>query len=159
MEGLFHGSELCTVDADGSVALPGFLTEMMEDAGEELLIAKHESDACLIAYRPIYLLSLADRIEARRLAEEARGVEETPQHYRRMRHAFGLVDRLAHSAAALRIPPAMRHLGRIDGLALFIGTGERFEIWNPELALASEDQQFRDLAAFRLQQHASQGVH
>ncbi len=76
-----------------------------------------------------------------------------------MRRTFGLAERMGRSEAKLRIPAAMRHLGRIGSLALFVGAGDSFEIWNPELALQSEDEQFRDLAAFRLGARGAQGVH
>jgi len=45
----------------------------------------------------------------------------------------------------------MRRKGRIEDLALFVGVGGTFEIWNPSLALESGDEDLRDLAAFRLE--------
>jgi DNA-binding transcriptional regulator/RsmH inhibitor MraZ len=65
------------------------------------------------------------------------------------------------SGATIQIPAAMRQLGRIDRLALFVGTGDSFEIWNPDLAIENEDEQFRDLAAFRMKARGDDalGVH
>jgi hypothetical protein len=41
--------------------------------------------------------------------------------------------------------------------------GDSFEIWNPELAIASDDEQFRDLAEYRLRARGAadtlDGVH
>ena len=34
------------------------------------------------------------------------------------------------------LPPMMRELGEIAGRALFLGTGDTFEIWNPDALLA-----------------------
>ncbi len=159
MTALFHGSELCEVDADGNVAIPGFLSEALDaPSSSELLVAKHQADACLIGYGRGHLGTLAERTERRRRADEDRG-EDARNHYRRMRSTFGLSERMARNDAKLRIPPAMRHLGRIGSLALFVGAGDSFEIWNPELALQSEDEQFRDLAAFRLGARGEQGAH
>jgi hypothetical protein len=44
----------------------------------------------------------------------------------------------------------VRRMGRIEGLALFVGTGGAFEIWNPELAAASGDPALAELARWRL---------
>jgi DNA-binding transcriptional regulator/RsmH inhibitor MraZ len=148
MTSLFHGSALCEVDPDGNVAIPAFLAEAIGDAAAELLVSKH-ADGCLVGYDRAHLAELGARAEARRLADEARG-EDARTHYRRMRRTFGVVEKMPRSGARLRIPPAMRHLGRIDRLALFVGAGDSFEIWNPSLALESEDEAFRDLTAYRL---------
>ena len=159
MTSFFHGSALVDVDAEGNAAIPGFVAEALTDQ-PELIVAKHESDACLVGYGPARLALLAERSERRRLADEARGAEAR-SHYQRMRRTFGLADRLPRRDTTIRIPAAMRHLGKIDGLALFVGTGDSFEIWNPELAMASEDPQFRDLAAFQLSNRTNKslGVH
>ena len=158
MIALFHGNELCEVDGEGQVALPAFLAEALDSAATDLLVGRHDSEPCLIGYGRDHLEALAARTEARRLADETRG-EDARAHYRRMRRTFGLVDKLPRANARLRIPAAMRHLGRIERLALFVGAGASFEIWNPALALTSGDEQFRDLAAWRLQARGSQGVH
>jgi hypothetical protein len=72
-------------------------------------------------------------------------------HHRRMRHAFGIVEAAPKDdSGAFRIPDALHHLGRIDSAALFIGTGDRFEIWNPDLAAASGDSVLRDLTLVRM---------
>lgn len=150
MRTLYHGSELCEVDADGDVAIPSFLQEaFFPETNPEILVARHQTDHCLVGYGSGYLSVLAERAEHRRLAEEERG-EEAQNHYRRMRSTFGVSERVTLKGGRLRLPPTMRHLGRIGELALFIGAGDSFEIWNPELALESDDEHFRALAEFRL---------
>jgi DNA-binding transcriptional regulator/RsmH inhibitor MraZ len=162
MNGLYHGSELCDVDADGNVAIPAFLEEALApETDPEIIVARHQADACLIGYDRGHIATLAARAERLRQAEEARG-EEARAHYRRMRGTFGLSERMNRNAKSLRIPAAMRHLGRIEDLALFVGAGDNFEIWNPMLALESDDEQFRALAEFRLRMRGkktSKGVH
>lgn len=162
MNPLYHGSELCEVDVDGNVAIPAFLEAVLPpEAAPEILLAKHQADSCLIGYGRDHLAVLADRAERRRLADEERG-EEARNHYRRMRSTFGLSERMQRKGKGLRIPAAMRHLGRIDDLALFVGTGDSFEIWNPALALESDDAHFRALAEFRLRMRdtkTTKGVH
>jgi MraZ protein len=150
MPDLFYGNALCPVDADGTVCAPAFLAGIGEpDDAAELVVARHQAEPCLLGYGRDHLATLAERAERRRLAEEVRG-EEAARHYHRMRGTFGLSERLDRDRAKLRLSPAMRHLGRIGALALFVGAGDSFEIWNPELALASDDAQLRALADFRL---------
>ena len=50
----------------------------------------------------------------------------------------------------------MRRKGQIEDLALFVGVGGTFEIWNPRLALDSGDEDLRDLAAYRLEEKGIQ---
>lgn len=155
MTSLFHGSALVEVDPEGNADLPEFVAEALEDADlPELLVGKHEADACLVGYDRDHLNELRVRAERRRLADEEAG-RDARSHYHRSRHTFGIVEKLPRTGARLRIPAAMRHLGRIGSLALFVGAGDSFEIWNPALAMESEDEQFRDLAAFRMQNRNS----
>lgn len=149
MTGLFLGSALCAVDAEGNVSIPDFLVEALGEEAPALLVSKHDADGCLVGYGRDHLAELHSRTERRRIAGENRG-EDARNHYRRMRRTFGIVERMERSGAQIRIPAAMRHLGQIDRLALFVGTGESFEIWNPAIAIENDDEQFRDLAAFRL---------
>lgn len=161
MNALYHGSELCEVDGDGNVVIPAFIEDTLaSEAGAGIIIARHQADSCLIGYGRSHLATLADRAEHRRLADEDRG-EEARSHYHRMRSTFGLSERMDRVGKGLRIPAAMRHLGRIDDLALFVGTGDSFEIWNPLLALESDDEHFRALAEFRLRMRGTKtlGVH
>ncbi|WP_157073635.1 hypothetical protein [Sphingomonas soli] len=154
----YLGSEICEVAADGSVAIPAFVNEAIADKAAEILVAKHESEACLIGYGRDHLARLAERNERRRLDGEARG-ESAGAHYHRMRRSFALTDRLPRNATRLTLSGAMRHLGRIERHALFVGAGDSFEIWNPAIAMQCDDEQFRDLAAFRLEALGAQGVH
>jgi len=149
MTSLFHGSAICDVDSEGNVTVPEFLADAISAETADLVVAKHDQDACLVGYGRERLNELHARTERRRQAEEDRG-EDARAHYHRVRRTFGLADRMPHSDNQIRIPAAMRHLGKIDGCALFVGAGDSFEIWNPDLALQSDDAMFRELAAFRL---------
>jgi MraZ protein len=158
---MFLGSALCEVEEDGSFTIPEFLNDALSGDSGQLLVSRHAADGCLVGCDREYLDKLRHRAEARRIAEEARG-EDARDHYRRMRRTFGIVEAMPRAGATMRIPPAMRHLGKIGSLAFFIGAGDSFEIWNPDIATESEDEQFRDLAAFRLdsrRQHDASGGH
>jgi DNA-binding transcriptional regulator/RsmH inhibitor MraZ len=150
MASLYCGFALCEVDEDGLVHLPSFLSEALagEASETELLLAKHEIDDCLVGYDNGHLQQLHARSDAYREADVSAG-RDLQAHHRRSRHWFGLVERAPRASGAIRIPPVMRHLGHIGASALFVGTGERFEIWDPARALASEDGTLRELAAWR----------
>ena len=154
MNTLFHGSALVEIDPEGHGAVPAFLADALAGEGTELLVSRHQAETCLVGFGTGHLKLLAEREERRRLNDEARG-EDARAHYHRMRRTFGLVDKMPRRDATFRIPAAMRHLGRIGALALFVGAGDSFEIWNPELAMESGDDQFRDLAAFQLTAHGA----
>ena len=48
----------------------------------------------------------------------------------------------------------MRRKGGIEDLALFIGVGETFQMWNPTLFLADPNipEDMKDIARFRLEE-------
>jgi MraZ protein len=48
----------------------------------------------------------------------------------------------------------MRRKGEIGELALFLGTGETFQIWNPQLLLADArvPDDLKDIARYRLEE-------
>lgn len=151
MKSLFHGSALCDLDATGSFPVPEFLAGTLATAAGtgDLLLAKHDADACLIGYDRSHLQTLHERSERRRLADETAG-RDPRHHHARMRRTFALVEPLRCEAGRMHVPASLRHLARIGAAALIVGTGDSFEIWNPERALESSDVAFRDLAAFRL---------
>ena len=65
----------------------------------------------------------------------------------------GVIERRTYDTSGrIILPPMMRRKGRIEELALFVGVGGTFEIWNPHLALESGDDDLRDLAAYRLEE-------
>lgn len=151
MSSLYCGFALCEVDSDGNVLLPDFLAEALtpDNSQSELLISTHETDQCLVGYARDHLDALLARTERWREADEAAG-RDAEGHHRRARHFFGMVERAPRDADHLRLPAALRCIGRIGDIALFVGAGDRFEIWNPELALAAGDAELRALTQWRL---------
>ncbi|MDL2340544.1 MAG: division/cell wall cluster transcriptional repressor MraZ, partial [Pseudomonadota bacterium] len=55
------------------------------------------------------------------------------------------------------VPPMMRMKGKLAELALFLGTGETFQIWNPELLLGDDriPEDLKDIARFRLSERGA----
>lgn len=150
IEHFFGGSALKAVGRDGRVRLPRFVrTVAGRRAGDgALVIGVHDSDPCLTAYDRGFRGALFADAERARLREEETGGDS---HRRRARRAFGLTEEAeVDPAGTILLPAMMRRFGRIEGLALFVGTGGSVEIWNPELAAESDDPALSELARWRL---------
>lgn len=159
---LFQGTAMRAIDADGRIELPEFIAGAM-GAGVRagtIMLSKAAGDRCLTGFSRSHLETLQARIERRRAAAEADGGDEA-EHRRRSRRTFALMEDTACIDGRMTLPPGLARLGGLNGkLALFVGAGETFEIWDPELAIASGEDEFSELAAYRLAEHraAHEGV-
>ena len=91
--------------------------------------------------------------ERRRLLEESQESGNNAAHSRRARRTFGLTEDVSYDPSGrIILPPMMRRKGRIEDLALFVGVGGTFEIWNPHVALEHGDEDLRELAAYKLEE-------
>jgi MraZ protein len=132
---LFGGSAIGAVGAGGRLRLPPFILDTLRrrSDGRRVVFGAHESDPCLSGYEPAWRAALLGRDGGRRL--------------------FGFSEEAEFdSAGRVTLPPILRWKGRIDGRALFVGTGGAFEIWNPELALETGEPALRELAEYRLRE-------
>ena len=152
LEHLFNGSALNAVDAKGRLSVPAFIRSVIERRSDAkaIVLGPHEADPCLTAYDRNYARILYAENERRRLNEEA---QDPQAHFQRARRVFGVTEEVPYDTSGrIILPPMMRRKGGIEDLALFVGTGGTFEIWNPRRALESGDGQLRDLAAWRLEE-------
>ena len=77
-------------------------------------------------------------------------------HFARARRTFGITEEVPYDTSGrIILPPMMRRKGKIEELALFVGVGGTFEIWNPQLALTSGDADLRELAAYRIEERGA----
>lgn len=156
LEHLFQGSALNAVDAKGRVSVPAFLRSVIERRGETrtIVLAGHEVFPCLSAYDPAFAALKYAKLE--RLAEKEETEETSELAYaRRALMAFGATEEVPYdSSGRVLIPPMMRRRGQIEDLALFIGAGETFQLWNPRLFLADSNvpEAMKDIARFRLEE-------
>jgi MraZ protein len=159
VEPLFSGSGLSAVDAAGRTRLPAFVREAAigRSGRRRLVFGAHEKDQCIAGFDPGYAAVLHGELERRRLAEEAGG-QGTEAHHARARRLFGTAEEAEFDAdGMIALPELPRRRGRISGLALFVGTGGTFEIWDPETARESGGEDLRAVAEFRLAQRDSEG--
>lgn len=154
LEHLFNGSALNAVDGKGRLSIPAFIRGVVERRSDAkaIIIGAHEVDPCLTAYDRGFARNLHIENERRRLLEEAQTGGDS-SHYRRARRTFGLTEDVPYDPSGrIILPPMMRRKGQIEDLALFVGVGGTFEIWNPWLALEQGDEDLRELAAYRLEE-------
>jgi MraZ protein len=156
LEHLFQGSALNAVDAKGRVSVPAFLRSVIERRGDArtLVLAKHDQFACLSAYDPGYAALKHAKIE-RQFEKDELNPEAELAYQARTLMAFGATEEVPYdSSGRIVLPPMMRRKGEIGELALFLGAGETFQIWNPKLFLADKrlPEDMKDIARFRLEE-------
>ena len=156
LEHLFQGSAVNAVDAKGRVSVPAFLRSVIERRGDArtIVLAKNNVFPALDGYDPGYAALKHQKMERRaEKAETAIGAELDYMQANLM--AFGATEEVAYDKTGrIVLPPMMRAKGGIEDLALFIGTGETFQMWNPETFLADEriPEDMKDIARFRLEE-------
>jgi len=156
LEHLFQGSALNAVDAKGRVSVPALLRSVIERRGDArtIVLAKHESFACLSAYDPAYAALKHSKLE--RLFEKEEGNAAAALDYQqRNLMAFAATEEVPYdSSGRIVLPPMMRRKGQIEDLALYLGTGETFQIWNPRLLLKDKNipEDLKDIVRYRLEE-------
>ena len=153
LEHLFQGSALNAVDAKGRVSVPAFLRSVIERRGDarNIVLAKHDAFTALAAYDPAYAALKHAKLE-RLLEKQETDPAAELDHARRTMMAFGATEEVPYdSSGRIVLPPMMRAKGKIEELALFIGVGETFQIWNPALFLKDGNvpEDMKDIARVR----------
>lgn len=156
LEHLFQGSALNAVDAKGRVSIPAFLRTVIERRGDakSIVLAKHEAFPCLSAYDPAYAALKHSKLE-RLFEKEESNPEAALDYQQRNLMAFAATEEVAYdSSGRIVLPPMMRRKGQIAELALFLGAGETFQIWNPQLFLEDSriPDDMKDIARYRLEE-------
>ena len=156
LEHLFQGSALNAVDAKGRVSVPSFLRSVIERRGDSrtIVLAKHDAFPCLSAYDPAYAALKHSKLE--RLFEKEEGNAAAALDYQqRNLMAFAATEEVPYdSSGRIVLPPMMRRKGGIEDLALYLGTGETFQIWNPRLLLKDKNipEDLKDIVRYRLEE-------
>jgi len=159
LEHLFQGSALNAVDAKGRVSVPAFLRSVIERRGDarSIVLAKHEAFPCLSAYDPAYAALMHAKLE--RLFEKQEGDAAAALEYQqRNLMAFAATEEVPYdSSGRIVLPPMMRMKGGIEDLALFLGAGETFQVWNPKQLLAEPKipDDMKDIVRFRLEERGA----
>jgi MraZ protein len=156
LEHLFQGSALNAVDAKGRVSVPAFLRSVIERRGDArtIVLAKHSQFACLDAYDPAYAALKHLKLE-RLLEKQEENADAQLIYQQRNLMAFAATEEVPYdSSGRVLLPPMMRRKGGVEDLALFLGTGETFQIWNPQTLLNDENipEDLKDICRYRLEE-------
>jgi MraZ protein len=156
LDHLFQGSALNAVDGKGRVSIPSFLRSVIERRGDSktIVLAKHENFPALSAYDPAYAALKHAKLE-RLLEKEETSPDAQLEYQQRNLMAFAATEEVPYdSSGRIVFPPMMRRKGQIGELALFLGTGETFQIWNPQLLLDDPriPEDLKDIARYRLEE-------
>lgn len=156
LEHLFQGSALNGVDAKGRVSVPAFLRTVVERRGDSrtIVLAKHELFPCLSAYDPAYAALKHQKIE--RLLEKNEQQDGAQLAYTQSNlMAFAISEEVPYdSTGRILLPAMMRRKGGIADMALFLGVGETFQIWNPTTLLEDDriPEDLKDVCRYRLEE-------
>ena len=139
----FHGHALNAVDAKGRVSIPASFRAVIdrrarraahegEPLDEKLLmIGRHREGGRLQAFDATYSQTLFRQVEER--VAHLSGEERLAALDAAQAEAFGGTSEVAFdSAGRMVLSPLLRRRGEIEGLALFWGAGQTFQIWNPQ---------------------------
>jgi MraZ protein len=148
----FSGSALVAVDAKGRLSVPAGIRQKIERRSDTraIVLTRHPIEPCLTGFDTNYLRLLHLDNERRRLAEEER---DPLAHYSRERRSFGSAEEVPYDTSGrILLSSKLRRRGQLEELALFVGVGATFELWNPQLALQSEEPEIREFAAEALEE-------
>jgi MraZ protein len=148
----FSGSALVAVDAKGRLSVPAGIRQKIERRSDTraIVLTRHPVEPCLTGFDTNYLRLLHLDNERRRLVEEER---DPLAHYSRERRSFGSAEEVPYDTSGrILLTSKLRRRGQLEELALFVGVGATFELWNPQLALQSKEPEIREFAAEALEE-------
>lgn len=129
---LFIGYALNAIDAKHRLSVPADYRETLDARGaaRTVLLGPAERARCLVGYDPGRGDRLQEQLESRFAGDYSDARDDFA------RFAFGPSERATiDDAGRVVLSATLLDLGEFDKLALFIGAGDYFEIWNPRLLL------------------------
>ncbi|MEG3181281.1 hypothetical protein [Sphingomonas sp. LT1P40] len=132
----FAGHALETVKSGGLVKLPWFVRRNFSSQDTSLFLGMHATSNCLIGSSTSWWQQLTLSVDPHRFNPSDGIKPAAPLPVRRL---FGFCEEFYRPLGAVKLPSWARAIAMIDKRALFVGTGETFEIWALEEALKSSD--------------------
>ena len=124
------------VDAKNRLSVPASLRETIEARSQAraIVLSPAEHAPCLIGYDISYFA----RIEAR--LEKEFEQDFGPGRSGKARMLFAMAEQLKYDdTGRIILTPTLRDAGELGAQALFLGAGDYFELWSPDLLLAQAD--------------------
>lgn len=142
IRGYFSGAYVNGIDAKHRLSVPAPFRDTVEARSETraIVFAAHQHAPCLVAFD----LTHFERLQAELAARFAN--DFGPGRSAAARDMFSLSDTLKYDDnGRVILTPMLRDLGELEAQAIFLGTGDTFEVWSPANLLAVEGQDPRML--------------
>ena len=136
IRGYFSGTYVNGVDGKNRLSVPSSLRETVEvrSSVKALVLSPAEHAPCLVGYDVSYFA----RIE-RRLEQEF-AQDFGPGRGNKARQLFAMAEQLKYDdTGRIVLTPTLRDAGELGATAVFLGAGDYFELWAPDLLLARSD--------------------
>lgn len=133
----YSGAYLNAVDSKSRLSVPAPFRETIEGRSnqKQLVLAPAEHNDCLVGYDLTRFEQLQAEIGARFAGDYG------PARADFARAMFGMAETLRYDDnGRIILSPILKDLGRIDSVALLLGSGDYFEIWSPERMIGTPGQ-------------------
>jgi len=154
--GLYQGSALTTVDPKGRVAIPANLRSTLERNADArvVVVTIHPQSPCLLGYDLGWSRERHRELKAheQRVLERGGAID-----YNMFRDAYNVAEEIPFdNSGRFLLPGFLKMKSGLKDVAFFQGYGDYFEIWNPDVLLASEEASplSRDLVRYLLDQRS-----
>jgi MraZ protein len=129
------------LDAKGRINLPSRLKSGLSQANGNILMISRGMEKCLVVY-PV--------LEYEKIYSRVAGMNEFNQEHRLLQRAFfsRFNEVELDNNGRFLVPKSMLTYAELDKDVIFVGLGNRMEMWNPELYeqnLIKDQQQFAQL--------------
>lgn len=135
--GLYEGAGLQAVDPKGRVAIPADFRSTIDRNSQAkiIVVGFHPTLPCLRAYDTAW--SQSEERRFRKMADEGVDIREIE---RQREAVFGDVERASFDPSGRFIlPEFFKDEAKIADWAFFVGAGPTFNIWAPDVLLASDE--------------------
>lgn len=125
---MFRGSFNCKIDSKGRIKLPVAYRNFLSENNQQLVItnSQYQKKKCL----DVYKLSDWEKLEQKISKLPALNIEV--QAFQRFYLASGqLIE--PDTQTRFLVPQSLRKFAKIDGEAMLIGMGNKFEIWSEKV--------------------------
>lgn len=130
----FHGYALNAIDAKSRLSIPANFRDVILARSDTraVVLAISEHSPCLVGYDSRRSAKLQADLETRFAGDYS------PARDAQARLAFGASEHLGmEETGRIILSPTLKDMGELDRYAFFLGAGDYFEIWNPQLLLDS----------------------
>ncbi len=129
MDESFIGNALNGIDGKNRLSVPSSFRDVIAARSEvrAIILAPAERADCLVGYDQGYTGRALAELEARFAGDFSEARDD------RFRATFGAAEKFAvDDNGRIILSPGMKEIGELDRLALFVGMGRYFEVWNPQ---------------------------